>query len=96
MPPRNCATWCASIPSAVPLLRDEGLSINFAEHAAPDDRVAVVVTAPWTRDEQWTPLLARELKVCVDGAPLALQAKACSSASTNMAATSKPVWSLIS
>ena len=56
--------------SATP--RDEDLSINFAEHAAPDDRVAVVVTVPLTSDEPWTPLLARELKVFVDGAPLAL------------------------
>jgi len=52
-------------------LRDEDLSINFAEHAAPGDRVAVVVTAPLTTDEPWTPLAPGELKVFVDGAPLA-------------------------
>jgi len=52
-------------------LRDEDLSINFAEHANPDDRVAVVVTAPLTSDEVWTPFAPGELKVFVDGAPLA-------------------------
>jgi len=51
-------------------LRDEDLSVNFAEHAAPGDRVAVVVTAPLTSDEAWTPLASGELKVFVDGAPL--------------------------
>jgi len=52
-------------------LRDEDLSINFAEHANPDDQVAVVVTAPLTSDEVWTPFAPGELKVFVDGAPLA-------------------------
>ncbi len=52
-------------------LRDEDLSVNFAEHAAPGDRVAVVVTAPLTTDEQWTAFAPGELRVFVDGAPLA-------------------------
>jgi len=52
-------------------LRDEDLSVNFAEHAAPGDRVAVVVTAPLTTDEVWTPFASGELRVFVDGAPLA-------------------------
>ena len=51
-------------------LRDEDLSINFAEHASPGDRVAVVVTAPLTSDEVWTPFAPGELKVFVDGVPL--------------------------
>ena len=50
-------------------LRDEDLSVNFAEHAAPGDRVAVVVTAPLTTDEVWTPFAPGELRVFVDGAP---------------------------
>jgi len=49
-------------------LSDEDLSINFAEHAAPTDRVAVVVTAPLTVNETWVPFEAGELKVFVDGA----------------------------
>ncbi|MFN4352418.1 MAG: class II glutamine amidotransferase [Hylemonella sp.] len=52
-------------------LRDEDLSVNFAEHAAPGDRVAVVVTAPLTTDEAWTPFAPGELRVFVDGAPVA-------------------------
>ena len=51
-------------------LRDEDVSINFAEHANPGDRVAVVVTAPLTTNEVWTPFVPGELKVFVDGAPL--------------------------
>jgi glutamine amidotransferase len=50
-------------------LRDEDLSVDFAEHAAPGDRVAVVVTAPLTTDEHWTPFAPGELKVFVDGLP---------------------------
>ncbi|MCZ8294789.1 MAG: class II glutamine amidotransferase [Hylemonella sp.] len=49
-------------------LRDEDLSVNFAEHAAPGDRVAVVVTAPLTTNEVWTPFAPGELRVFVDGA----------------------------
>ena len=49
-------------------LRDEDLSVNFAEQAAPGDRVAVVVTTPLTQDETWTPITPGELKVFVDGA----------------------------
>jgi len=52
-------------------LRDEDLSVNFAEHAAPGDRVAVVVTAPLTTNEQWTAFAPGELRVFVDGAPAA-------------------------
>ncbi len=52
-------------------LRDEDLSVNFAEHAAPGDRVAVVVTAPLTTNEAWTPFAPGELKVFVDGAAVA-------------------------
>ncbi len=51
-------------------LRDEDLSVNFAEHAAPGDRVAVVVTTPLTQDETWTSIVPGELKVFVDGAVL--------------------------
>ena len=48
-------------------LADEDLSINFAEHTQPTDRVAVVVTAPLTVNERWVPFEAGELKVFVDG-----------------------------
>ncbi|MBI2745733.1 MAG: class II glutamine amidotransferase [Burkholderiales bacterium] len=52
-------------------LRDEDLSVNFAEQAAPGDRVAVVVTAPLTTNEVWTPFAPGELRVFVNGAPVA-------------------------
>lgn len=51
-------------------LADDELSIDFASVTTPRDRVAVIVTEPLTRDEDWTPLASGELKVFVDGAPL--------------------------
>jgi glutamine amidotransferase len=50
-------------------LQDEDLSIDFAQHTSPTDRVAVVVTEPLTRDEQWVQFAPGELKVFVEGAP---------------------------
>src|SRR5690606_34130529 len=52
-------------------LQDEDLSVNFAELTGPGDRVAVVVTEPLTADEAWTAFAPGELKVFVDGEPLA-------------------------
>ena len=54
-------------PFAHAQLADEDLSVNFAQHTNPEDRVAVVVTAPLTVDEQWTQMRPGELKVFVDG-----------------------------
>jgi glutamine amidotransferase len=48
-------------------LADEDMAIDFAEHTTPDDRVAVVVTAPLTTNEQWTAFAPGELHVFVDG-----------------------------
>jgi predicted glutamine amidotransferase len=42
--------------------------VNFAEHTSPSDRVAVVVTAPLTTNENWIAFSPGELKVFVDGA----------------------------
>ena len=52
-------------------LGDEDLSVNFAEHTSPADRVAVVVTAPLTTDEHWTAFVPGELKVFAGGSLLA-------------------------
>ena len=49
-------------------LSDEDVSVNFAEHTSPTDRIAVVVTAPLTSNESWTAFAPGELKVFVDGA----------------------------
>jgi predicted glutamine amidotransferase len=55
-------------PFAHATLSDEDLSINFAEHTKPSDRVALVVTAPLTSNEAWQAFAPGELKVFVDGA----------------------------
>ena len=57
-------------PFAHATLSDEDVSVNFAEHTKPTDRVAVVVTAPLTSNENWTAFAAGELKVFADGALL--------------------------
>ena len=58
-------------PFASAQLADEDLSVDFAEHTTPHDRVAVVATTPLTRNENWTPFAPGELRVFVDGAPMA-------------------------
>jgi predicted glutamine amidotransferase len=50
-------------------LCDEDVSVDFAEHTTPTDRVAVVATEPLTRDEAWTPMVPGELRVFVGGSP---------------------------
>ena len=54
-------------PFARATLQDEDLSINFAEHTRPTDRVAVVVTTPLTTNEVWTTLQPGELAVFEGG-----------------------------
>jgi glutamine amidotransferase len=51
-------------------LQDDDISVNFAELTTPSDRVAVVVTEPLTRDEEWTQFAPGELKVFADGEPV--------------------------
>ena len=54
-------------PFATATLRDQDLSVDFAQHTLPTDRVAVVVTTPLTQDERWTDLRPGELAVFCDG-----------------------------
>jgi predicted glutamine amidotransferase len=56
-------------PFARATLQDEDLTIDFAEHTTPADRVAVVVTEPLTQDETWTPFPPGRLRVFVGGEP---------------------------
>ena len=35
-------------------LADDDLTVDFAEVTTPRDRVAIIATAPLTRDETWT------------------------------------------
>jgi glutamine amidotransferase len=58
-------------PFAVARLSDEDLSVDFAEVTTPNDRVAIIVTEPLTDNETWLPFAPGELKVFVDGMPLA-------------------------
>ena len=50
-------------------LRDEDVSVDFAQHTTPRDRVAVVATEPLTDGEAWTALAPGELRAFVHGAP---------------------------
>ncbi len=58
-------------PFAHAHLADEELAVDFASHTTPSDRVAVVVTAPLTTNESWTPFAPGELRTFVDGASAA-------------------------
>lgn len=59
-------------PFSTATLTDEDWTVNFAEINHPNDRVAVVVTAPLTRNETWTAFAPNQLKVFVGGLPLDL------------------------
>ena len=48
-------------------LCDEDLKVNFASETTPDDKVAVVVTAPLTTNEEWIQFKSGELRVFVNG-----------------------------
>jgi glutamine amidotransferase len=68
---RSCTTSSASIPFSRASLQDDDVTVDFAEHTSPRDRVAVVVTEPLTKDEQWQAFAPGEMRVFVDGAPFA-------------------------
>ena len=51
-------------------LRDDDLSVNFADQAQPGDRVAVVATLPLTTNEVWTHIPSGTLMVFVNGQAL--------------------------
>ncbi|MFG5780135.1 class II glutamine amidotransferase [Comamonas sp. J-3] len=59
-------------PFAQAQLQDEDLSIDFAQHTTPQDRVAIVVTAPLTTNEVWTSFQPGELMAFVDGCRVAV------------------------
>lgn len=58
-------------PFSQATLMDHDWTVNFAETNHPDDRAAVIVTTPLTRNECWTAFAPNELKVFVDGLPQA-------------------------
>ena len=59
-------------PFARASLQDEDMTVDFAEHTGANDRVAVIVTEPLTRDEAWVAFAPGELRVFEAGLPLAL------------------------
>ena len=58
-------------PFGAATLADDDLSVDFGALTAPQDRVAVVATEPVTAGEPWQAMVRGELRVFVDGAPLA-------------------------
>ena len=77
-------------PFARASLQDEDVSVDFAEHTSPRDRVAVVVTEPLTTDETWSAFAPGELRVFVDGAPLAAERLSAAVAARARAAAQPP------
>jgi glutamine amidotransferase len=71
----HCSTKLSYIvrqhPFTAAHLADEDLSVDFSTVTTPRDRVAIIVTEPLTKNEQWTDFAPGELMVFVDGAPLA-------------------------
>ncbi len=57
-------------PFAEAKLSDEDMIVDFSQVTTPNDRVAVIVTAPLTANESWTPFASGEFKVFVEGAPV--------------------------
>ena len=68
----HCSTHLHHIvrrhPFARASLHDEDVTVDFAKHTSSSDRVAVVVTEPLTKDEQWLSFAPGEMRVFVDGA----------------------------
>jgi glutamine amidotransferase len=71
----HCSTRLCYVVRQYPFLTaqlsDEDVSVDFSQVTTPQDRVAVIVTEPLTNNETWTEFQPGELKVFVDGAPLA-------------------------
>jgi predicted glutamine amidotransferase len=71
----HCSTKLCYVVRQYPFLTatlsDEDVSVDFAQHTTPRDRVAVIVTEPLTHDESWIDFEPGELLVFVDGMPLA-------------------------
>ena len=69
----HCSTQLCFVVRGHPFtrasLQDEDMTVDFARFTSPQDRVAVVVTEPLTRDEAWQPFSPGEVKVFVDGMP---------------------------
>ena len=58
-------------PFAQARLADDDLSVDFAAVTTPQDRVAIIVTAPLTENESWSAFAPGEMKLFIDGIPMA-------------------------
>ena len=69
----HCATQLSYIvrqaPFAVAHLKDQDVSVDFAEVTQPEDRVAVIATQPLTDNEHWVRMAAASLTLFEDGEP---------------------------
>jgi predicted glutamine amidotransferase len=67
----HCSTRLHWIERAHPFghaqLADDDVTIDFAAHTTPDDRVAAIATEPMTCNERWQPMAPGELRVFVGG-----------------------------
>jgi glutamine amidotransferase len=70
----HCSTRLCYVVRQYPFLTaqlsDEDVSVDFSQVTTPEDRVAIIVTEPLTKNEAWTEFKPGELKVFVDGMPL--------------------------
>jgi glutamine amidotransferase len=57
-------------PFTMAKLSDEDMLVDFSKVTTPNDRVAIIVTAPLTTNETWTQFAPGEMKVFVEGAPV--------------------------
>jgi len=71
----HCSTWLYYLvrrwPFSTAHLVDEDVSVDFAQHTTPDDRVAVIATQPLTDDEVWTRFAPGDLLMFRHGEVLA-------------------------
>ncbi|CAB1370348.1 class II glutamine amidotransferase [Denitratisoma oestradiolicum] len=69
----HCSTRLCYIvrqaPFSVAHLKDQDVAVDFSEVTTPNDRVAVIATAPLTDNETWTPIEPGCLMMFLDGAP---------------------------
>jgi predicted glutamine amidotransferase len=56
-------------PFATASLQDEDMTVDFARLTSADNRVAIIVTEPLTRDEPWVAFAPGELRVFEGGRP---------------------------
>jgi predicted glutamine amidotransferase len=70
----HCASRLAYIVRQAPFgrahLKDQDLSVDFKEVTTPNDRVALIATAPLTDDEPWQQIARGTLLAFKDGMPL--------------------------